>query len=457
MVAMAYVLVLAIVALEIPLALSLRQRIDEEVKLQARNGANVVAVLANTAVERGDPDVMQELVAGPARESRGRIVIVDDNAQVIADSAGDDSLGSDLSSRPEIETALAGEVAQYNRTSTTLGVELLATAVPVTNDGKVTGAVRVTQDVAGETEAFGRAIAGLVAIGLAVLAVGLFAGAVIARQIARPLRRFEGAARAVADGDLEARAPVEGSSEQQELARTFNEMTDRLASSLKSQSRFVADASHQLRTPLTGLRLRLEEARAKNSDAAVGDEISHGIKEVDRLARTVEELLVLSQTGERDARAEHFTLSALVEDAAERWRPIADADQKTLGARLESTRTISASRADLDRVLDALIENAISYSPSNSSIELAAVDGSITVRDHGQGLAAGEGEEVFERFHRGNAGAARPDSTGLGLAIAKELAQRWGAYVAVANADGGGLLATIDFGTPTTQTGADQL
>ncbi|MGH2905652.1 MAG: ATP-binding protein [Solirubrobacterales bacterium] len=442
---MAYVLVLAIVALEVPLALSLRQRIDEEVKLQARNGADVVSVIAHQSLEGRDDTLLQQLVAGPAREARGRIVVVDRSGEVIADSAGSVSLGTTLNSRPEIAAALAGKTVQFSRKSDTLERTLLATAVPVTDDGRVVGAVRVTQDVAAEQAAFRRAVAGLIFVGLAVLGVGLVAGAVIARQIARPLRRFEGAARAVAAGDLDARAPVEGSSEQRELAHSFNEMTDRLAGSLQTQSRFVADASHQLRTPLTGLRLRLEEARARSEDSAVKGEIDHGIHEVDRLARTVEELLVLSQTGERDARAEQLDLAVVAGAAAERWRPIAESAGHSIKLATGGTTTVSASHADLDRVVDALVENALNYSPAGTAVELSANGATVRVRDHGPGLGEGEGEELFERFHRGESGGVKSDGTGLGLAIARELARRWQADVTLENAADGGALATVDF------------
>lgn len=450
MVAMAYVLVLAIVALEIPLALSLRQRIEDEVRLQARSGAEVVAVLAHEVIDKRSDVPLQSFVEGPARQARGRIVVVDRGGAVIADSAGADSLGDDLSSRPEIKSALDGKTVQISRSSSTLGRNLLATSVPIVDQGKAVGAVRVTQDLAAESKALRRAVVGLVLVGIAVLSVGLLAGAVIARQIARPLRRFEGAARAVAEGDLQARAPIEGSTEQRSLAKTFNEMTERLGHSLRSQSRFVADASHQLRTPLTALRLRLEEARARTDDEFVAAELDHGMHEVDRLARTVEELLVLSQTGERDARAESLVLGDVVARAIERWRPYAEAAGHKITARSDATSAVNASRADIDRLIDALLENAIDYSPPGSDVIVGAAKETITVRDHGPGIAPGEGEELFERFHRGRAGANKSESTGLGLAIARELAQRWGARVTLENADDGegGALARVTFGSP---------
>lgn len=456
MVAMAYVLVLAIVALEVPLALSLRQRLEAEVKQQARNSADMVAVLARRAINQDDSSALQAIVEASEKGARGRIVVVDEDGVLIADSAGDGGLGAGMAGRPEIAKALAGRGFQATRDSQTLGRELLATAVPIVNDGRTEGAVRITQDVADVSDAFKRTLAGLALIGLAVLAVGLVAGAIIARQIARPLKRFEEAAQSVTDGDLEARAPVEGSSEQQDLARAFNEMTDRLSGSLVAQSQFVADASHQLRTPLTGLRLRLEEAAAQNESPAVQEQIQHGIDETDRLARTVEELLLLSQTGEHDSRADELALDELVREVADRWKPLAESDGHTLtldvggdddgnGDDDGDGATVHASRADIGRVLDALLENALAYSPPGSEIELALAGDQITVRDHGAGIGEEDAATLYSRFRRGRAGDERGAGTGLGLAIARELARRWSADVSLENAPDGGAIATLRF------------
>ncbi|HEV7918679.1 MAG TPA: ATP-binding protein, partial [Solirubrobacterales bacterium] len=432
---MAYVLVLAIVALEVPLAISLNQRIEDEVRLQATSSANIVAVLASDQLGRGnDLTALQELVAGPARQARGRVVVVDRKGIVRADSAGVGNAGRNFSDRPEIKAALTGRPNQFVRESESLGRDLIATAVPIVRDGRTLGAVRITQDVAAEHKAFRRALAGLILIGVAVLAVGLLIGAVIAQHFAKPLRRFEETARAIGDGDLEARAPVEGSDEQRSLATSFNEMTDRLAGSLRAQSRFVADASHQLRTPLTGLRLRLEEAAAKTNDPAVTSEIDQAIAETDRLSRTVDELLVLSQTGERDSRVERLDLVDLATAAHGRWLPYAHSSDHQLDLSTGVPATVDGSRADIDRVIDALIENAINYSPPGSVVRIGVDDRVITVRDQGPGLSDDEAEMVFDRFHRGHAGTEHGGGTGLGLAIARELAGRWGGEVTLANA-----------------------
>lgn len=447
MVAMAYVLVLAIVALEVPLALSMRERLGSEVKQQARSGTGLVAVLAASAIDHDNALALERVVDDSAKELRGRIVVVDAEGDVLADSADGDAVGRNMGGRPEIAAGLDGQSTQITRSSQTLDRELLATVAPIVHDGQTLGAVRTTQDVADISDAFRRTLAGLLLVGLAVLAVGLIVAAIIARQVTRPLKRFEHTARTIAEGDLSARAPVEGSTEQRDLAETFNEMTDRLAGSLEAQSQFVADASHQLRTPLTGLRLRLEEARALSDDAEVHEQIDHGIGETDRLARTVEELLVLSQTGEYDARAESIDLADVVRAAEARWTPIAAADGRTLNVSIAGSLTVSASVSDLGRILDALLENAFAYSPPSSSVELTlGDDGRILVRDHGPGVGAEAADELFTRFHRGTAGrAAGGEGTGLGLAIARELAQRWSARLTLEDADGGGALATLDF------------
>lgn len=439
-------LLLAIVALEVPLALNLKDRVNAEVRSQATSQADVVAATASDLLGPGRRRDLQRLAETSANTVRGRVIVVNAGGRLIADSAGPGRFGQNYSGRPEIAAALRGKSFQSTRRSQTLNEELLATAVPVVRRGAVAGAVRITQSVAAVNRSVQRNILGLALIGLLVLLLGLAAGAVIAGQFARPVRRLDRAAREVAGGDLDARAPVEGSSEQRSLARSFNDMTQRLARTLRAQQRFVADASHQLRTPLASLRLRLEEARAAGVSEGATDELAKGEREIDRLAQTVDELLVLSRAGEHDAPGEEVDLAGKARQAAERWE--APAAERNIALRVEGAERpapVWCARSDLGRALDALVENALLYSPQGSSVTIAVRPGTLEVLDQGPGLAPGEEEKVFERFHRGRTGMEGAPGTGLGLAIARELARRWQGEATIASRPEGGARAVLRF------------
>lgn len=437
-------LLLAIIALGVPLAINLSARVNAEVRTQALAQADLVAATAADLLGKPERVELATLARTAAASIRGRVLVVNVHGTVLADSAVPPQVGASYDSRPEIITALQGRQVQVLRDSKTLGQAILASAVPIVHNRRPAGAVRVTQSVAAVHSAVRRAELGLVLIALSVLALGLLAGVVIAAQVSQPLRRLEAVARRVARGDLNARAEVGGSREQRSLSRSFNEMTDRVARLLAAQREFVADASHQLRTPLTGLRLRLEEAKAHQTSAAAGAELDAAIAEVDRLSHTVDELLVLSRAGERELTGAPIDLTELAASAARRWRGGAiDA-----GIALEHQDRAHGAAAwaagpDLERALDALLENALRYSPAGTTVTIVSAPGRIEVRDRGPGVTDEERELVFERFHRGHAGRSGPAGDGLGLPIARELTRAWGGDVTISPRAGGGAIATL--------------
>ena len=435
--ALAYVLVLAVVALGVPLGATLADRVDAEVRSDARGQADVVAASAADLLGRRDRRTLERLVRTAGGEVRGRVIVVDVTGALLADSQGA-AAGRDYSTRPEILAALRGAADQRERRSQTLDERLLATSVPILERGRPVGAVRVTQSVDAVDRAVRRAWLGLALVGLIVIAVGLAAGWLIANWVARPTVELDQAARRVAEGDLSVRAKVTGSAEQRSLARTFNDMTARLGRLLESQREFVADASHQLRTPLAGLRLRLEAAAA---DGDPDGELAAAQHEVDRLAQMVGELLELSRAGERELPGERIDLADAARRAAERWRRTAgDRELRVAGGPGEAW----CAKADLDRVVDALVENALNYGAG--TVTIASGGQGIRVLDEGPGIAEAEQEAVFDRFHRGEAGRQGAAGTGLGLPIARELARRWGADVTLRNRDDGlGAVAELRF------------
>jgi two-component system, OmpR family, sensor kinase len=405
-----------------------------------------VAASSSELVKPRRQRTLERLTSISARSVRGRVMVVSRAGRVLADSAGTSSLGADYASRPEVAAALNGRSYQATRESQTLGAELLATAVPIVHRGRPIGAVRITQSVDAVTGAIHHAYLGLGLLAAIVLALALIAGALIAQQIARPIRRLDIAAHQVSAGDLEARAPVEGSAEQRSLARSFNRMTTRVSRLLRSQQEFVADASHQLRTPLAGLRLQLEELRA---DLVDGDprnkRLVTGLAEIDRLSHIVDELLILSRAGEHELPGERIDLGEAANQAVERWSKAAvDQRIELQFSSQDGPATAWCAWRDLDRALDSLIENAIHYSPPSSSVSVVARPGGVDILDQGPGLEPDEETTVFERFFRGSAGRAGPPGTGLGLAIARELIGQWGGSVSLTNRHGGGARATLE-------------
>jgi signal transduction histidine kinase len=445
--AFAYTLLVVIVALEVPLANNLADRIDAEVRGEAAEEAAVLA--AATSGRLDQPGYLQRISANSADQLGGRVVIVDASGRLLADSAAAAAAGQLYANdqRPELVEALGGHLSQKQRYSDTLGEDLLATAVPILEGQRTAGALRVTQAVGTVNEEIRSDVLALVGIGVLALALGLGVAWILAGSIARPVRELAGVARRRARGDLGARATPSGSSEQMELARGFNEMADRLEGVLESQRAFVADASHQLRTPLTGLRLRIEAAVNASRDPAVGRELEAAERETKRLADLVNELLTLASS-EQPVDAEPGSLEDAVSAAARRWRVPAEESGRTLRvAEAGPLARVRAPAADLAIVLDNLIENAIKYSKRGSVVEVdwAADDGAAAIRvsNEGEPLAAEDAERAFERFYRGAAGR-RGSGTGLGLAIVTALVRRSGGSARLANAPGGRVTAEVE-------------
>jgi signal transduction histidine kinase len=153
--------------------------------------------------------------------------------------------------------------------------------------------------------------------------------------------------------------------------------------------------------------------------------------------------LILSRTGEREEPGEEIDLAEAVADARRRWARTAAAREIALSVETGAAGAVWASRADLDRAVDAVLENAIHYTPVGGHVTVRAAGAAIEVLDDGPGLAPGEEDEVFARFHRGRAGRAGARGTGLGLPIARELMRCWGGDAVLTNRPGGGASATL--------------
>jgi signal transduction histidine kinase len=280
-------------------------------------------------------------------------------------------------------------------------------------------------------------------LGAALLAFGL------ARWVSRPLAGLDGAAGRLADGDLTIRATVgSGPPELRRLATTFNTMAGRLEALVHGNRAVIADVSHQLRTPLAALRLRLDllAADTAQSDPATAHELAGALEELARLSRLVDGLLAV-------ARAENVVpvpgVVDVTEVASERvaaWHPVADDRSIVLQIRKASRGPALAwiGEGHLEQVLDNLIANALeALSTGNQVVVTTSATASgaqIVVSDNGPGMNAEDRERAFLRFSTSN-----PNGTGLGLAIVHRLVTSNGGTARLSETPGGGLTITLDF------------
>jgi signal transduction histidine kinase len=245
---------------------------------------------------------------------------------------------------------------------------------------------------------------------------------------------------------MTARANIAGPPEVRAVAATFNEMADRLAELLMAQRRFVADASHQLRSPLTALRLRLENLQSgMDPAAAIGLEAASD--EVSRLSRIIDGLLTLSRAEGTRAQREVVNVAAVVEERCQAWSALAEERSVRLDAAING---LSGARAmavpgDLDQILDNLLANALDATPEGGAITMSLTrqggQVAVHVTDNGPGMSAEERARAFDRFWRGS-GLSNGHS-GLGLAIVQQLATASGGQVSLDQSEGGGLDAGV--------------
>jgi signal transduction histidine kinase len=424
--AIAYPLLVAIVSLAVPLSLNVHDRVSAEVRDQA---SAQVALIAASAADHGEPGEridLQALADAGSRQAGGRVLIVDRTGALLADSARSAPAGTSFANRVEIRRALRGRRVQVERHSSTLNENILATAMPIVHRGGPDGAVRVTQSMKAVTAATNRSTLGIVVLAAIVVGLGLLVATWLSVRLARPARRLERAADAVAAGALDTEVVPSGPRELRHLASAFNTMTSRVDELLSSQQRFVADASHQLRTPLAGTRLQLERVQRARDLADARASATVALGEVDRLARTVDELLVLGD--EEPPGREMLDLDALVADTAARWEARAAAAGQVVAVGRLDGDVVHVAVADAQRALDVLVENAIAYAGTGAVLLLEASGRCVVVADEGPGLTADDEAIAFERFARGSAGGRAPGS-GLGLAIARKLARRNGGDV----------------------------
>jgi two-component system sensor histidine kinase MprB len=288
----------------------------------------------------------------------------------------------------------------------------------------------------------------LVLVGAAGIALGAGLGALVARTALAPVARFTRQSEELAaNPDLSQRMEANGRDELARLAHSFNTTLDALERSVEAQRQLVADASHELRTPIASLRANIQtlehaDRLPRHERAALRADV---VSELDELTALVADIVELARGAKPGEMTDDVRLDRIVEAVAERAEGRA---RERVSFEVSAEPTVVRGQPErIQRAVSNLVDNALKWSPPGGTIELTLEAGALTVRDQGPGFADADVAHVFERFYRAENARGMPGS-GLGLAIVRQAAEAHGGYAEAANAPDGGALVRVFFGAP---------
>lgn len=394
--------------------------VSDRLHSEARNGALVLARAAAAVEEPGEAALDQ--LAGPG----DRVWLIDPSGRVLAGT-----LGSTETTRAQIAATIAG--IHGGLTATAIGRNGVEAIVARSTRGldSTLRTLRIT----------------LIGAGLAGLLVSAALGWVLASRALRPVDQMRREVDEISGTSLERRLPAGPPDELGLLAAAFNRLLARAEIAVREQESFVADASHELKTPITALEghARVVARAIDRSDLAQARESAQIVlRESRRLAVMLSELLALAEAGGTSGEAaQPVRLDLAVGEACSEMAAL-EPDRR-LGVDV-APAVVAGEHGRLRELALILIDNAVKYSPPEAevAVSVSAAPPRLTVRDHGPGLSPEDAERAFDRFFRGAAAASSPGS-GLGLAIARAICDRHGARMALEPAAGGGTRAVVTF------------
>ena len=381
--------------------------------------------------------------------SGGPVQLIGPDGEVLFSSSGDLTVPID-----EADRAIAGRgsreaVLRDLRSADGVPLRVLTVGSPRG------GAIQIARSLANVDATLGRLQLVLVLLCAGATLLAAFFGRLFGRQVIQPVTELTAAAEHITQtDDLARRIEVRSDDEVGQMAQRFNAMLDALErsrraldDSVHAQRQLVADASHELRTPVTSLRTNIEVLLSEGGELPAGDRmrlLEDVNAETEELTALITDVIELARGDEPLQGVDDVQLDDVVAEAvarARRRRP-----NTTFDAALEPT-VVEGLSERLGRAVDNLLDNAAKHAPDGTVVDVLLRDGELIVRDRGPGIPAAEREHVFDRFYRGANARGRPGS-GLGLAIVRQVAETHGGSISVDAAPGGGALFSLRLPRP---------
>lgn len=395
-----------VLLLGLPLAVAIEGVLTDQALDSLQRQAEQVQVLINA--DRMTPRQVGEQLNNLAEESDVRFFLLERRGplRIVIDTREGPTVPDGL--RQDMDRAADGEVGRAHASG------VLAVSVPL-RTGDVDQILRaVVSDTELQNELNG---AWLAIAGLCVTALGLagLVGIMLARRLAEPLESLATAASQLGEGDFTTRAPRSGIPESDQVATALDMTADRLGTMVERNKSFGADASHQLRTPLTALRLDLEALEASGADDSL---LNAAFAEADRLEATIDELLALADAPIGD---EHLQLTTLVESRLASWRALAQAENRDVVVRADPVPLVRARAAAIGQCLQVLLDNALEHGEGTITISVSSIPPTAAVNRGWVRLCVSDEGPGFDED-------AEP---GRGLRLAKSLIQADGGRIRI--------------------------
>lgn len=441
-------------------------------------------------------EVLAPILTNYIMEVGGRVTVVGRDLQVLASSEPEIVPPHREHNHPDIVLALQGKEQHDIRLDEWTGARRLFVGVPLYHDDDLIGMVQVSIPYSRVEAQIRLTWLNVAGTGLLIALMAIPASLWLARTILSPVRQLQEGAMRIARGEFRPRIPMVGSDELAELSRAFNQMAEQIEALLERQRRFIADASHELRTPIAGIRLRAEALLdGGRDDPEVADRFLREIDaEADRLGRLANTLLDLARLDDevQAAPAAPVDLGALAREVVSRFQPYARQAGVHLALDVPDTPLMVYGQRDrLDQALSNLLDNALKHTPTGGQVTVQAMtvdrrwpsadatavsersvvtsalsrpvqpvladrpgDGAaspavvVQVADTGPGIPAEDLPHIFERFYRVDKARSRTHGgAGLGLAIVKAIVEAHGGQVSAESRLGHGTL--VWFAIPT--------
>ncbi|UXY28229.1 sensor histidine kinase [Streptomyces sp. HUAS TT20] len=432
--------ILVLAGLEIPLGWIYARGEISRASQSVERDASMLAEVTEENIEKGNLDALPDVVGDYATRTGGHVLVTDKQGIVLADSDPSGRTGISIAAQPDIARALR------NRPTVATGDDLLSATMPGSSGTTIRGTLRLTYPMAEVNSRVHRIWGALALAGACILAAVAIVAFTLARWITRPLRTLEAATAQLADGRLtDPPDATTGPPELRSLAASFTHTATRLQQLLKAQQAFASEASHQLKTPLTALRLRLENFEPYLDPRAHGS-LEESVGEVERLSRMVQGLLALARLENSATTPEPVDLDTVIADRVAMWESLAAEQYVALAVTGRPAGRVWAIPGALEQVIDNLVANALRVSPPGTTITLHRSPGTpagveLHVVDQGPGMSEADRGRAFDRFWR--ASDSHHDGTGLGLPIVRHLVNASGGEITLHPAPGTGLDAAV--------------